>query len=163
MCSKQLNVNNQNQNKKVLQFVWLATGSLLILSLLIHFNKIQTEALQNISVLSGVITQNSNTPAPTATAKKNFDTLVLDTIGIATNKKTDSISSISFKHFTTPNRITNFSTDSNTIVAEAFIKKMVALRKSKKGKIRIAYLGDSMIEGDLVSQTLRRLLQQYFG
>ncbi|MFY7965965.1 MAG: hypothetical protein ACOVO1_13790, partial [Chitinophagaceae bacterium] len=45
----------------------------------------------------------------------------------------------------------------------SFIKKLVALKKSKKGKIRIAYLGDSMIEGDLVSQTLRRLLQSYFG
>lgn len=31
------------------------------------------------------------------------------------------------------------------------------------GQIRIAYFGDSMIEGDLVTQTLRQLLQQNYG
>lgn len=34
---------------------------------------------------------------------------------------------------------------------------------SRKGKTRIAYFGDSMIEGDLITQTLRDDLQQLFG
>ncbi len=40
-----------------------------------------------------------------------------------------------------------------------------ALRRlqANKGKVRIAYFGDSMIEGDLVTQTIRHLLQQRFG
>ncbi len=34
---------------------------------------------------------------------------------------------------------------------------------SKKKKTRIAYFGDSMIEGDLITQDLRELLQEQFG
>lgn len=40
---------------------------------------------------------------------------------------------------------------------------MQRLNDSKKRKVRIAYYGDSMIEGDLITQTLRELLQQKFG
>ena len=35
--------------------------------------------------------------------------------------------------------------------------------KSRKGKTRIAYFGDSMIEGDLITQSLRNDLQELFG
>ena len=35
--------------------------------------------------------------------------------------------------------------------------------KSNKGKARIAYFGDSMIEGDLITQSLRHDLQELFG
>ncbi|MDX2249214.1 MAG: GDSL-type esterase/lipase family protein [Bacteroidia bacterium] len=35
--------------------------------------------------------------------------------------------------------------------------------KNKTGKARIAYFGDSMIEGDLITQSLRNDLQQIFG
>lgn len=35
--------------------------------------------------------------------------------------------------------------------------------KDKTGKARIAYFGDSMIEGDLITQSLRNDLQQIFG
>lgn len=40
-----------------------------------------------------------------------------------------------------------------------------AVRQAESGRdtVHIAYFGDSMIEGDLVTQTLRRLLQKRFG
>jgi hypothetical protein len=44
-----------------------------------------------------------------------------------------------------------------------FAEKLHQLKTTKKGKIRIAYFGDSMIEGDLLTQTLRKLLQKEFG
>ncbi|MEL6843402.1 MAG: GDSL-type esterase/lipase family protein [Bacteroidota bacterium] len=37
------------------------------------------------------------------------------------------------------------------------------LSQSRKSKVRIAYFGDSMIEGDLITQTLRHELQKMFG
>lgn len=37
------------------------------------------------------------------------------------------------------------------------------LSRSRKSKVRIAYFGDSMIEGDLITQTLRNELQKMFG
>lgn len=154
-------MNHQNQNKKVLQFVLLATVSLLLFSVFIHFNNIQSGQLKNVSILSDIIKQDTQKISPSVKASDISETDTTNTVLVI--KKDSNNASTSFRHFTTPNRITNFSADSNNIAAEAFIKKLIALRKSKKGKIRIAYLGDSMIEGDLVSQTLRRLLQQYFG
>ncbi len=48
-------------------------------------------------------------------------------------------------------------------VLQAFIKALHELRDGKRKKVRIAYFGDSMIEGDLVTQDVRRQLQDYFG
>lgn len=68
-----------------------------------------------------------------------------------------------FKLYQVPRFITNFSTDTSRPSLLGLVKKMDELKKGKKRKIRIAYFGDSMIEGDLLTQTLRKLLQQSFG
>lgn len=45
-----------------------------------------------------------------------------------------------------------------------FYDALVGLReRPDKTKVRIAYFGDSMIEGDLITQTLRHQLQELFG
>lgn len=59
--------------------------------------------------------------------------------------------------------IISFNTDSESVALSRFAKKLIALKNGKKVKVRVAYLGDSMIEGDLLSQTLRSLLQQVYG
>lgn len=144
-----------NQNKKVLQFVLLATCSLLALSLFVHLNKTNSPQLQNISIISDIVKK--DTVAFLFEKKDTKKVIPIDTsikIDNTTNK---------LRHFDIANRITNFSSDTNSVVMSEFINKLIALRKTKKGKIRIAYLGDSMIEGDLVSQTLRKLLQANFG
>ncbi|OYU97528.1 MAG: hypothetical protein CFE21_04340 [Bacteroidetes bacterium B1(2017)] len=46
---------------------------------------------------------------------------------------------------------------------ENFVKALIQLKKNKKGKVRIGYFGDSMIEGDLITQDLRQKFQDYFG
>ena len=148
-----------NYNKKVLQFVLLSIGSLLMISLFTHIQKIENTQLQNISVISDIVSSNSK-PKIDTLAKKN-EVVLIDT-PVQKISTLDSSFNV-LQHFTTPNRLTNFSTDTSKIVVENFIQKLIALRKTKKGKIRIAYLGDSMIEGDLVSQTLRKLLQETFG
>lgn len=56
-----------------------------------------------------------------------------------------------------------FTEDSAQVALTRFANKLADLKKGKKIKVRIAYLGDSMIEGDLLSQTLRVLLQQTYG
>ena len=45
---------------------------------------------------------------------------------------------------------------------EGFLNKLYTIAQGK-GKLRIAYFGDSMIEGDLITQTLRNQLQRQFG
>lgn len=45
----------------------------------------------------------------------------------------------------------------------AFREKLAELQRSGKGNIRVAYYGDSIIEGDLITAKLRELLQQSYG
>jgi len=59
----------------------------------------------------------------------------------------------------------------NTVVAEYtpfgglvnFFQKLFTLEKTKKGSVRIAYFGDSMIESDLIVQDIRKDFQRKFG
>ena len=44
-----------------------------------------------------------------------------------------------------------------------FFKALAALEKSKKGKVKIGYWGDSMIEGDIITGEFRSILQARFG
>lgn len=68
-----------------------------------------------------------------------------------------------FNLYNNPHLITDFNADTLKPSLSHFNQKLFELKKGKKTKIRIAYFGDSMIEGDLLTQTLRKLLQQTFG
>jgi len=69
-----------------------------------------------------------------------------------------------FELYLQKNQITSFNADSNSIALSGFIQKIAELKSGKKKrKIRVAYLGDSIIEGDLLTQTFRRLMQKEFG
>lgn len=68
-----------------------------------------------------------------------------------------------FELYKKPELITNFYKGNNVNALAFFSEKLHQLKTTKKGKIRIAYFGDSMIEGDLLTQTLRKFLQKEFG
>lgn len=46
---------------------------------------------------------------------------------------------------------------------DAFLAALHQQAKDKNRKVRIGYFGDSMIEGDLITQTIRNILQNKFG
>jgi hypothetical protein len=60
-----------------------------------------------------------------------------------------------------PSNVLDFGSDTSSSLAHFFgaLNKI----KTKGGKVRIAYFGDSMIEGDLISQDLRAEMQEAFG
>ena len=60
-----------------------------------------------------------------------------------------------------PTNIVDYKKDSVTTLAY-FFKALNELKKHKR-KVRIAYFGDSMIEGDLITQDVRGCLQDAFG
>ncbi|MBA3971099.1 MAG: hypothetical protein H0X46_02975 [Bacteroidetes bacterium] len=62
---------------------------------------------------------------------------------------------------TDSSNIFDFENDSTSALSH-FFQSLNALKK-KKHKTRIAYFGDSMIEGDLISQDLRECMQDFFG
>ncbi|MET3045834.1 hypothetical protein [Flavobacterium covae] len=80
---------------------------------------------------------------------------------ISKTKKEDS-TFINFENYNTTN-ITDFDNDTNNFVFQNLSKKLVELYQNKKTKIRIAWFGDSQIEGDLMTQDLREMLQSYFN
>jgi len=60
-------------------------------------------------------------------------------------------------------RYTYFYTDTSRAPFPALMHKLYAIKKGEKRKVRIAWLGDSMIEADLLTQTFRKRMQQQFG
>ena len=51
----------------------------------------------------------------------------------------------------------------NTFALSRFYERLHELLLKRRKKIRIAYFGDSMIEGDLLTQDLRSMFQNNFG
>ena len=62
---------------------------------------------------------------------------------------------------TDSSNIFDFENDSSSALSHFF--ESLNTLKTKKHKTRIAYFGDSMIEGDLISQDLRECMQDLFG
>lgn len=145
-----------NTTKKVFWFVLIFTFTYTIISFLsILFNfslrdfdnvNILTElfpvAKLNQKALNNELTKDSNNVSKLIVQKANFDFNLYQKRKLITNFKTnDSI----------PSSLPNL------------MKSLSEIKNGKKKKIRIAYFGDSMIEGDLLTQTLRKLMQKEFG
>ncbi len=140
-----------NQPRRVVGFVIWGTTVLLIASLLAWQTGFSWTPFDRINLISDVITDSSASGY------------------VKTNKPTDTVITLadptrrSFEQYASPARIINFSADSNQYALPQFLSKLYRLKTTRKGKIRIAYFGDSMIEGDLMTQTLRQRLQATFG
>lgn len=97
--------------------------------------------------------------------KKNHPSTSHSVVKTSTQKNTISAPSAGiqdFELYKKPQLITNFQTG-NVSALPSFMEKLQRLKKGEKVKIRIAYFGDSMIEGDLMTQTLRTLFQEEYG
>ncbi len=55
------------------------------------------------------------------------------------------------------------STFRGLVYLQAFYEKLYQLESEQKGKVRIAYYGDSMTDGDMIVQDLRRSFQNKYG
>jgi hypothetical protein len=55
------------------------------------------------------------------------------------------------------------SYEKNHFVLTRFIQALADLKAGKRKKIRVAYFGDSIVEGDLISMNFRKQLQDSFG
>jgi hypothetical protein len=138
-----------NSSRKVFLFVVYSVVIYLLISVggtIFHFSPMP---FKRVNLISDIIIHDS-TDFSTDTSSGN--TIVIE------NKPKEDFNLYHTSHF-----ITSFSTDTAKPSLERFVRKLHDLKTGKKKKIRIAYFGDSMIEGDLLTQTLRKLLQQTFG
>jgi hypothetical protein len=146
-----------NSNRRVLFFVIGSVGLFLILSYLAIFYKFKWSPFERVNLVSEVVKEpvkpKRYIPPPPVSKK---DTVLV---------KKDSVTApvYDFELYNTARLITNFSADTNQSALKKFSEKLHDLKSGKKRKIRIAYFGDSMIEGDLITQTLRKELQDSFG
>lgn len=138
-----------NYHKRVLWFVSIVTVSLFILSFITEIYGINWKPFKNISIIDDI----------TTAAKKEKDSIVI----VEPERSVQDSLHKKFFLFDEPNRVTSYYVDSNNIVLQKFIAKLAELKQGKRKKIRVAFLGDSMIEDDFITLTLRKLLQQTFG
>jgi hypothetical protein len=145
-----------NKNKSTLQLVLTIFIVLLLVSIVSSVYSIQWKPLRDINIISDIFTSKSSSEKNKQKQDSSFYVIKLPQ-----HAGGDSLSR-SFYHFFRKDRITSFYDDTNTVAMNGFMRKLYELKK-RKGKIRIAFLGDSMAEGDFISSTLRKLLQQEFG
>ena len=142
-----------NRNRSVLLFVTGTVSFYLIVSLFATIYSLPYPFLKRVNLISDIVSLDSNEIAMREMlADSNSISVLPDRLGVR-----------DFGLYRQSHRFTSFSTDSTKPSLMAFCKKLGALKKGKKIKLRIAYFGDSMIEGDLLTQTIRKLLQHEFG
>ncbi len=136
-----------NSNHRVPRLVLASTLILLLLSILDQVFGFRYPAFSRINLISDIFSSPSHsdsiTPAPGQIPVKSGQP--------------------DFTLYRKPNFITNFNSDTGICAMPHFAARLQELKSGKNRKVRIAFFGDSMIEGDLLTQTLRKLLQQSFG
>jgi lysophospholipase L1-like esterase len=146
-----------NHNRHVIVFTLVTTGILLCCSVYSTITNDKSLSLNRISILSDVFRQPKSSPG------KNNTKTTLDII----QKKADTAYRVtgvrSLYEYTRAKTLTSFNTDTSKAALPLLMRKLLALKHGKKQKIRVAWFGDSLIEGDLIAQTFRKDMQQYFG
>jgi lysophospholipase L1-like esterase len=145
-----------NATKKVFWFVLIFTfihTSISFLSILFNFS---LRDFDNVNILTELF------PSAKINQKSIHPELIKDSINV--NKVIEQKANFDFSLYKKAKLITNFRTnDSAPSSLPNLMKSLHEIKNGKKRKIRIAYFGDSMIEGDLLTQTLRKLMQKEFG
>ena len=143
---------NNNRNWRVVTLISISFFIYLFFSILSFAFDIKWEPFEKVNLITDVFDKNKKSELAKADQQKN-------------NSETKNPKNLvqDFELYKKPHFITNFYKGDSVNALSNFSEKLHQLQTSKKGKIRIAYFGDSMIEGDLLTQTLRKLLQKEFG
>lgn len=139
-----------NQNLRPFLTVFLSIITLLVFPF--FGNRLSYAWIKKYDLLADVKNKiATQSPKNIAIAKANFIT-----------QKNDSLNKNSLRTVLN-NCIVDYSLNVDSSSALQIFFKALQSCKSNGGKARIAYFGDSMIEGDLITQDLRNLLQTEFG
>lgn len=139
-----------NSNRRVLLFVAWSAGLFLLVSIAGSLAGLSWMPFKRVNLISDIIVL----PADSLSASAEPDS---PAVAVRERAHED------FTLYRKARFITDFNADTTQASLKRFAGKLYDLKTGKKRKVRIAYFGDSMIEGDLLTQTLRKLLQQAFG
>jgi lysophospholipase L1-like esterase len=143
-----------NSNRRVFLFVIYSVGIFLIVSIAGSLLGFKWMPFNRVNLIADVMHSKDSPAADSsgAAADSNNAPVIVE-----------KLPSKEFMLYQQARLITDFNADTNTASLQGFLTKLKELKGGQKRKIRIAYFGDSMIEGDLLTQTFRQLMQQYFG
>jgi lysophospholipase L1-like esterase len=150
----------KNYSYKVLIFISLSFFSLLIESLFASQLSLYWPLFSNVDILSDIKLFPEPTPI---VSKRSVLTAGYRISSDSLTARSAYSDSLSFNQYLLPGVITNFKTDTTRPVLSLVMKKLDSLKSGAKVKVRIAWFGDSLIEGDLITQTVRELLQDNFS
>lgn len=116
----------------------------------------------NITVDSLLLEAITNSENETTTTPLSADTVAVATTNVTIDTVAEKIiTPQTYNGILFPPE--NYSNYKGTQYLLPFYEKLYQLQNSKKGTIRIAYFGDSMIDGDLIVQDIRTYFQNEFG
>ena len=149
------------QNKEVVVFTLIVTFILFCYSFFAAFSHTDVLHLKNVSILADVLYDKDKVspikPAIPDTVISPADKITEAPLpGMDTGKKI-------FSKYLEPKILTNFSADNTKPALPRMMARLHALKNGKKGKIRVAWFGDSLVEADILSMEFRKQMQQYFG
>lgn len=141
--------------KKVALLVTISVILYSLFSFLASGLQFKILSFNNVNILSDIFFTPDSNKLETAVTDSSAVFIQTDSILVKGEK--------SFSNYKFPTLITSFQQDTTMPSLLHLDAKLLALKQGKRTKIRIAYLGDSMIEGDLLTKKLRELLQAMFG
>ncbi len=150
----------RNNNKKVLLFTTLSFFLLLTESYFSSQLSSCWPLFSKIDILSDIKSSD-------IFAQKSSSTTLLSAkpsrVPDSLTASKDNSESSSFSQYLLPGIIVNFKADTTQPVLPKMMTKLAALNSGEKIKLRIAWFGDSIIESDLITQTVRELMQNKFS
>lgn len=146
----------KNANTRVFLLTLSCFIIYLSVSIFASIFQLKWEGFDRINLLSNIFTDPKNHQSI-----HSFADIGKDKPKVTTT--TDSTSVDAVDDYKKGNEIINFKVNDSTKIMSGFYSKLKDLKEGKNVKIRIAYFGDSMIEGDLLTSTLRQLLQSNYG
>ena len=141
----------ENKSKRVFLLTLFCFLIYFITSIIFQVFSLSWEPFDRVNLISDIFPKKTEAKKGTLIIKSSTNRA-----NIQNNQQQD------IELYKTANLITNFY-KSDSAVLPQFLEKLQKLKNGQKIKIRIAYFGDSMIEGDLLTQTLRKLLQSEYG
>jgi len=142
-----------NQQNKITQPFLMLISVVLLLLAASFFVSTEIEVFgfktKKISLLDDILLKGALKKAPLLTVAVTDSVIAKDSVAFAMRQ-------------TDPANILDYDISDSTSALAHFFEALNQLKKAKR-KVRIAYFGDSMIEGDLISQDLRSYMQTAFG
>ncbi len=151
----------QNHNKKVLLFTTISFFLLLIASCFSNQLASYWPVLSKVDILSDIKT--SVIPSPESSPTGPGYASQSDSLDFLAPHHHAHPDSLAFNQYLLPGVIVDFKADTTQPALPKMMQKLAALNRGEKVKIRIAWFGDSLIEGDLITQTVRELMQNQFS